>query len=54
MLTGFLWSNRPSVLTHDERYKRKVQGLQATIITLARCHSFLETGNVCLWYLRIL
>lgn len=32
-----------SALTHDERYKRKIQGLQATIITLARCHSFLET-----------
>lgn len=32
-----------SALTHDERYKRKIQGLQATIITLAKCHSFLET-----------
>lgn len=32
-----------SALTHDERYKRKIQGLQATILTLAQCHSFLET-----------
>jgi DNA mismatch repair ATPase MutS len=32
-----------SALMHDERYKRKIQGLQATIITLARCQSFLDT-----------
>ncbi|QEC45318.1 MutS-related protein [Pseudobacter ginsenosidimutans] len=31
-----------SSLTRDERYKKKVQGLQATIVTLNRCHTFLE------------
>ncbi|WP_436486862.1 MutS-related protein [Chitinophaga sp. ARDCPP14] len=31
-----------SGLTRDERYKKKVQGLQATIVTLKRCYSFLE------------
>ncbi|QEC45664.1 DNA mismatch repair protein [Pseudobacter ginsenosidimutans] len=31
-----------SKLTRDERYKRSVQGLQATIVTLNRCHGVLE------------
>jgi DNA mismatch repair ATPase MutS len=31
-----------SGLTRDERYKKKVQGLQATIVTLKRCFSFLD------------
>ena len=29
-------------LTRDERYKKMVQGLQATIVTLNKCYSFLE------------
>ncbi|NLR58246.1 DNA mismatch repair protein [Chitinophaga polysaccharea] len=32
-----------ATLTRDERYRRKVQGLQATIVTLKRCYSFLQT-----------
>ena len=31
-----------SKLTRDERYKRSVQGLQATIVTLNRCYDILE------------
>lgn len=31
-----------SSLTRDERYKKNVQGLQAIIVTLNRCYSFLE------------
>jgi DNA mismatch repair ATPase MutS len=31
-----------SKLTRDERYKKSVQGLQATIVTLNRCHGMLE------------
>ena len=31
-----------SRLTRDERYKKSVQGLQATIVTLNRCHGMLE------------
>lgn len=31
-----------SKLTRDERYKKSVQGLQATIVTLNRCHAMLE------------
>jgi DNA mismatch repair protein MutS len=30
-------------LTHDDRYKKAVQGLQSTIVTLKKCHAFLET-----------
>lgn len=30
-------------LTRDERYKKTIQGLQATIVTLKKCYSFLET-----------
>src|SRR5579859_6225966 len=33
-------------LTRDERYKKAVQGLQAAIGTLNRCHAFLETLEV--------
>ncbi|WP_143310604.1 MutS-related protein [Chitinophaga vietnamensis] len=32
-----------ATLTRDERYRRAVQGLQATIVTLKRCHLFLQT-----------
>lgn len=31
-----------SGLTRDERYKKNIQGLQATIVTLKKCHAFLE------------
>lgn len=31
-----------SALTRDERYRKIVQGLQATIVTLKRCYVFLE------------
>lgn len=31
-----------SKLTRDERYRKSVQGLQATIVTLNRCHDILE------------
>jgi DNA mismatch repair ATPase MutS len=30
-------------LTRDDRYKKTVQGLQATIVTLNKCYTFLET-----------
>jgi DNA mismatch repair protein MutS len=29
-------------LTRDERYRKTVQGLQATIVTLKKCHAFLD------------
>ncbi len=32
-----------SVLTRDERYKKIIQGLQATIVTLNRCYAFIES-----------
>jgi len=32
-----------SVLTRDEAYRKKMQGLQATIITLNRCYTFVES-----------
>lgn len=32
-----------SSLTRDERYKKSIQGLQATIVTLKKCHDFLGT-----------
>lgn len=32
-----------SGLTRDERYKKQVQGLQATIVTLNRCYAFLNS-----------
>lgn len=32
-----------SSLAKDERYKKIVQGLQATIVTLQKCHSFIGT-----------
>ncbi|WP_316818875.1 MutS-related protein [Pedobacter nyackensis] len=31
-----------SSLTRDERYKEAIQGLQATIVTLKKCYTFLE------------
>lgn len=32
-----------SVLTHDDRFKLLIQGLQATIMTMKRCYAFVET-----------
>lgn len=32
-----------SGLTRDERYKKTIQGLQATIVTLKKCQTFLES-----------
>ncbi len=32
-----------SALTRDERYKQNIQGLQATIVTLNRCQTFVAT-----------
>ncbi|NML23633.1 DNA mismatch repair protein [Pseudoflavitalea sp. G-6-1-2] len=31
-----------SSITRDERYKKMMQGLQATIVTLNKCHQFIE------------
>lgn len=41
-LAGMMVKKVLSDLTRDERYKKNVQGLQATIVTLNRCHAFLE------------
>ncbi len=32
-----------AMLTRDERYKKIIQGLQAVIVTLSKCHQFLST-----------
>lgn len=46
---GLLWTLADTIikkglsrLTRDERYKRSVQGLQATIVTLGSCYDFIE------------
>lgn len=41
-LAGTLVRKVLSDLTRDERYKKMVQGLQATILTLEKCHRFVE------------
>lgn len=41
-LAGTLIKKLLSGLTRDERYKKDVQGLQATIVTLNKCYVFLE------------
>lgn len=43
VLAGTFVKKWLSVLTRDQRYKKKVQGLQATIITLNRCYSFVQS-----------
>lgn len=43
VFAGTLAKKWLSVITRDERYKKNVQGLQATIITLNKCHAFLRT-----------
>ena len=42
VLAGTVIKKILSGLTRDERYKKNVQGLQATIITLNKCYAFLE------------
>ncbi len=34
-----------SALTHDEQYKKTVQGLQATIVTLSSCYYFIDVSG---------
>ena len=41
-LSSMIIQKMLSKLTRDERYKKSVQGLQATIVTLNRCHGMLE------------
>jgi len=43
VLTGNLIKKALAGLTRDERYRKNVQGLQAAIVTLNRCYSFIET-----------
>jgi DNA mismatch repair ATPase MutS len=43
VFAGTLVKKWLSVITRDERHKKNVQGLQATIITLNKCHAFLRT-----------
>lgn len=39
-LADMLVKQTLSALVHDDRYKKRIQGLQATIVTLIRCHTF--------------
>src|SRR5688572_4560712 len=41
-LAGIVMKKGLAALTRDERYKKIVQGLQATIITLNKCHVFIN------------
>ena len=43
VLAGTVIQKWLAVLTRDERYKKKVQGLQATIITLVHCYNFVHS-----------
>ncbi|MBO9632980.1 MAG: DNA mismatch repair protein [Chitinophagaceae bacterium] len=43
VLAGTLTKKWLSVLTRDERYKKNVQGLQATIVTIHRCYEFVAS-----------
>lgn len=43
ILANSLVKKMLSGLTRDERYKKSIQGLQATIVTLNTCNVFLET-----------
>ncbi len=42
VLAGMYAKKILSSLTRDERYRKIVQGLQATIVTLNKCHAFAE------------
>jgi len=41
-LAGILIKKGLAVITRDEHYKKLIQGLQATIITLNKCHVFIS------------
>jgi len=41
-LAGLLKNKWLAILIRDERYKKTIQGLQATIVTLNRCYDFLD------------
>jgi DNA mismatch repair protein MutS len=43
VFTGTVIKRILSGLTRDDRYKKNIQGLQATIVVLNRCYTFLET-----------
>ncbi|NLR77310.1 MutS-related protein [Chitinophaga eiseniae] len=43
VLAGTIVHKWLAALTRDERYKKKVQGLQATIITLMHCYNFVHS-----------
>lgn len=42
-LAGTLVKKWLAALTRDERYKKNVQGLQATIVTLHKCYDFVQS-----------
>lgn len=42
VIAGTFFKKWLSSLTRDERFKKNVQGLQATIVTLNKCYSFVE------------
>lgn len=42
VFTGTILTRVLSSLTRDERYKKNIQGLQAVIVVMNRCHTFLE------------
>lgn len=42
VVSGMITQKLLSKLTRDERYKKSVQGMQATIVTLNRCYGMLE------------
>jgi DNA mismatch repair ATPase MutS len=41
-LAGILKNKWLAMLIRDERYKKTIQGLQATVVTLSRCYDFLD------------
>ena len=43
VLAGTIIKKWLSALTRDDRFKKNVQGLQATIVTLNKCQSFVES-----------
>jgi DNA mismatch repair protein MutS len=42
VVTGTVLTRMLSSLTRDDRYKKDIQGLQAVIVVMNRCHVFLE------------
>ena len=43
IFAGIVIKKMLSSLTRDERYKKNVQGLQATIVTLKKCYDFVQS-----------